>query len=155
MFCRCFCDGDGGDGHGHGDGGDDDGDGGDDDGDGGDDDGGGGDGGGDGDGGDNDDGGGDDDDGGDGGGYQVVFTSHVGRPKHKRAMIGGALDGDVFLGKKVRCCCCRRCLCYCVVAVARDLLCIMYDRERGWKDRRGTKGRDGGGGGVLDIYAWP
>ncbi|CAN0331338.1 unnamed protein product, partial [Laminaria digitata] len=29
------------------------------------------------------------------------FTSHVGRPKHKRAMIGGALDGDVFLGKKV------------------------------------------------------
>lgn len=34
--------------------------------------------------------------------YQVVFASHVGRPKHKRAMIGGALDGDVFLGKKVR-----------------------------------------------------
>ena len=33
---------------------------------------------------------------------QVVFASHVGRPKHKRAMIGGALDGDVFLGKKVR-----------------------------------------------------
>lgn len=32
---------------------------------------------------------------------QVVFASHVGRPKHKRAMIGGALDGDVFLGKKV------------------------------------------------------
>ncbi|CAN0041469.1 unnamed protein product [Pylaiella littoralis] len=32
---------------------------------------------------------------------KVVFASHVGRPKHKRAMIGGALDGDVFLGKKV------------------------------------------------------
>lgn len=34
-------------------------------------------------------------------GGQVVFASHVGRPKHKRAMIGGALDGDVFLGKQV------------------------------------------------------
>lgn len=33
--------------------------------------------------------------------WKVVFNSHVGRPKHKRAMIGGALDGDVFMGKKV------------------------------------------------------
>mmetsp|Transcript_1917 Transcript_1917/g.2717 ORF Transcript_1917/g.2717 Transcript_1917/m.2717 type:complete len:383 (-) Transcript_1917:333-1481(-) len=56
---------------------------------------------------------------------KVVFQSHVGRPKHRRMMPGGALDGqEVFVGSKV--------------AQHRGALSLSYPMEHGvvtnWRD---------------------